>query len=122
MVDNSGILGKPVRSDGQDSREEIRLDAQSRKAREERDKRWLVKSARMYAMCQKAGMSDPLLPVSLSLAAFEEVPLKEATAFVKTNRPNLEDMAWALSNSESQDEFEEKLQERLARMKPRRGQ
>jgi hypothetical protein len=95
------------------------LSAESRQAQEERHKEWLVKSARMYAMCQNAGTQDPLLPVSLALAAFEEVPLKEATAFIRTNRPNLEDMAWALTHSGSPKEFEEKLQERLAAMKRR---
>ncbi|MBA2692275.1 MAG: hypothetical protein H0U65_07260 [Rubrobacter sp.] len=83
-------------------------------------KQRLVKSARMYAMCQKAEMPDPELQVSLALAAFEEMPLPEATAFVRTNRPNLEDMAWALRNSDSAEEFEEKLRERVAAMS--RGQ
>lgn len=84
-------------------------------------KQRLVKSARMYAMCQKAEVSEPELQVSLALAAFEEMPLPEATAFVRTNRPNLEDMAWALKNSNSAEEFEVKLRERVAAMGRRQG-
>jgi hypothetical protein len=91
-------------------------------AREQTHKERLVKSARLYAMCQKAEVSDPDLHVSLALAAFEEMPLPEATAFVRANRPNLEDMAWALRNSGSTEEFEEKLRERIATMGRHRGQ
>lgn len=90
-------------------------------AREQTQKKRLVKSARMYAMCQKAEVSEPELQVSLALAAFEDMPLPEATAFVRANRPNLEDMAWALRNSGSTEEFEEKLRERVAAMGRRRG-
>jgi hypothetical protein len=74
----------------------------------------------MHAMCQKAGISDAELSVSLALAAFEEIPLAEASAFVRTNRPNLEDMSWALRNSSSPEEFEAKLRERIAAMSRRR--
>lgn len=87
--------------------------------RERLHKERLVKTARMYAMCQKAEMPEPDLQVSLALAAFEEMPLPEATAFVRTNRANLEDMAWALKNSDSPEEFEVKLRERVAAMSQR---
>lgn len=90
------------------------------RAQDQSYKQRLVKSARMYAMCQKARISEPELPVSLALAAFEEIPLPEASAFVRTNRPNLEDMAWALRNSDSAEDFEEKLQQRIAGMSRRR--
>jgi hypothetical protein len=96
------------------------LNNESGQAQEQIHKQRLVKSARMYAMCQKAEVSEPDLQVSLALAAFEDMPLPEATAFVRTNRPNLEDMAWALRNSNSAEEFEEKLRERVAAMS-RRG-
>ncbi len=88
---------------------------------ERQQKERLVKSARMYGMCKKAGFADPMLPVSLALAAFEEVPLKEASVFVRTNLVNIEDMAWALANSGSAEEFEEKLRERLASTGQRPG-
>ena len=71
----------------------------------------LVKSARMYAMCQKARVADPLQLVGLALAAFEEMPLKEALAFLRVERANLEDLAWAFMHSNSPDEFEERLRE-----------
>ena len=73
-------------------------------------------------MCQRAGVEEPLLPVSLALAAFEEISLEEATSLVRTNRTNLEDLAWAFSRSESPEEFEEKLHQRLAEAKGQLGQ
>lgn len=88
---------------------------------EQTHKKRLVKSARMYAMCQKAEVSDPNLQVSLALAAFEDMPLPKATAFVRANRTILEDMAWALRNSGSAEEFEEKLRERISETGSRRG-
>ena len=71
----------------------------------------LVKAARMYAMCQKARVADPMQFVALALAAFEEMSLKEALAFLRVERANLEDMAWAFTHSNSPDEFEERLRE-----------
>ena len=82
----------------------------------------LVKSGRMYAMCQKAGIEEPLLPVSLALAAFDEVPLEDAASFVRDNRANLEDLAWAFSQSGSPEEFEEKFRQRQAEMKRQSSQ
>lgn len=97
------------------------MSMQSHGATESREKEWLVKAARMYAMCRKAEMPEPLSPVSLALAAFEDVPLKEAAEFVRRNQANLEDLAWAFTNSDSPEDFESKLQERLSKMKsPRR--
>lgn len=97
-------------------------DEELEKAQERREKERLVKSGRMYAMCQKAGIAEPLLPVSLALAAFDEVPLEEAASFVHSNRPNLEDLAWAFSHSNSPEEFEEKFRQRVAEMKQRSSQ
>ncbi len=92
------------------------------KAQEQRDKERLVRSGRMYAMCQKAGITEPLLPVSLALAAFDEMPLEEAASFVRINRPNLEDLAWAFTHSNSPEEFEEKFRQRVAEMERQPGQ
>ena len=80
-------------------------------ARLQEHKSRLVKAARMYAMCQKARVADPLELVALALAAFEEMPLKEALAFLRVERANLEDLAWAFMHSNSPDEFEERLRE-----------
>ena len=55
----------------------------------------LVKAARMYAMCRKAGVPEPMDVTGLAVAAFEDMPLKQALVFVRTNEQNLEDLAWA---------------------------
>ena len=91
------------------------MAGETTEALRQRNKRRLLKAARMYAMCRKAGISESLLPVSLALAAFEEVPLKEATDFLRANKPDLEDLAWSFANSNSPEEFEEKLRQRLSR-------
>ena len=80
-------------------------------ARLRQHKARLVKAGRMYAMCRKAQMANPLQLVAVALAAFEEMPLKEALAFIRVERENLEDLAWAFTHSESPGEFEEKLKE-----------
>lgn len=95
------------------------MSGEAAKSSEREQKERLVKTARMYGMCQKAGFSDPMLPASLALAAFEEMALEEATKFARANRVNIEDMAWALTHSSSAEEFEQKLRERLASMKRR---
>jgi hypothetical protein len=74
-------------------------------------KRWLVKAARMYAMCQKAGVAEPMDVTGLAVAAFEDMPLKQALVFVRSNEQNIEDLAWAFSNSNSAEEFEQKVRE-----------
>ena len=74
-------------------------------------KRWLVKASRMYAMCQKAGVAEPMDVTGLALAAFEDMPLKQALVFVRTNEQNIEDLAWAFRNSNSAEEFEQKVKE-----------
>jgi len=94
---------------------------QLREARERRDKARLVKSARMFAMCRKAEVEEPLRAVALALAAFEEMPLADATNFVRRNEPNLQDLAWAFERSNTPEEFEERLAERLADVRGRRG-
>ncbi len=74
-------------------------------------KRWLVKAARMYAMCRKAGVADPMDVTGLAVAAFEDMPLKQALVFVRSNEQNIQDLAWAFSNSSSAEEFERKVRE-----------
>lgn len=71
----------------------------------------LVKAARMYAMCQKAEVPEPMDVTGLALAAFEDMPLKQALLFVQTNDQNIKDLAWALRNSNSAGEFEERVKE-----------
>ena len=74
-------------------------------------KRQLIKAARMYAMCQKAGVLEPMDVTGLAIAAFEDMPLKQALVFVRTNAQNIEDLAWALKNSNSAEEFDKRVKE-----------
>ncbi len=74
-------------------------------------KELLIKTARMYAMSQKAEVENPLDVTGLALAAFEDMPLKQALVFVRSNEQNLEDLAWAFRNSNSPEEFEQRLKE-----------
>ena len=71
----------------------------------------LVKTARMYAMCQKAEVAEPLDIVGLAVAAFEDMPLKQALVFIRSNQQNIEDLAWAFKNSNSPEEFEQRVKE-----------
>lgn len=74
-------------------------------------KEQLVKAARMYAMCQKAGVPEPMDVTGLAVAAFEDMPLKQALLFVRSNERNIEDLAWAFGNSRSAEEFEQRVKE-----------
>lgn len=74
-------------------------------------KRQLVKAARMLAMCQKAGVPEPLDVTGIAVAAFEDMQLKQAMLFVRTNETNIKDLAWALGNSSTAEEFEQKVRE-----------
>ena len=47
----------------------------------------------------------------LALAAFEDMPLRDALVFVRYNEQNLEDLAWAFKNSNSAEEFEQRLKQ-----------
>jgi uncharacterized membrane protein len=71
----------------------------------------LVKAARMLSMCQKAEVSEPLDVTGLALAAFEDIPLKQALLFMRTNERNIKDLAWAFRNSNSAEEFEQRVKE-----------
>jgi hypothetical protein len=84
-------------------------------------KEQLVKAARMYAMCRKAGIAEPMEVTGLAVAAFEDMPLKQALVFVRTNEQNIEDLAWALSNSSSAEEFEQRVKELKNLPDPKRG-
>ena len=74
-------------------------------------KELLIKAARMYAMCQKAEVANPLDVSGLAVAAFEDMPLRQALVFVRSNEQNLEDLAWAFKNSNSAEDFEQRLKE-----------
>jgi|SRR5215203_2942238 hypothetical protein len=74
-------------------------------------KELLIKTARMYAMCQKAEVQNAQDVTGLALAAFEDMPLKQALVFVRSNEQNMEDLAWAFRNSGSAEEFEQRLKE-----------
>ena len=71
----------------------------------------LIKASRMYAMCEKAGVDEPMDVTGMAVAAFEDLPLGEALVFVRTNEQNVRDLAWAFANSESAEEFEQRLGE-----------
>ena len=72
-------------------------------------KRQLIKTARMYAMCQKAGVAEPLDVAALAVAAFEDMSMKQAVVFVQSNEQNIKDLAWAFANSSSPEEFEQRM-------------
>lgn len=74
-------------------------------------KRRLVKAARMYAMSQKAEIQAPLDVVGIAVAAFEDMTLNESMTFVRSNEQTLENLAWAFKNSNSTEEFEQKVRE-----------
>ncbi len=74
-------------------------------------KEQLVKAARMYAMCQKAGVAEPLDVTALAVAAFEDLPLRQAVVLVRSNEQGVKDLAWAFSNSSSAQEFEQRVKE-----------
>lgn len=86
-------------------------DTSGNNIRTRESKEQLVKAARMYAMCEKAGVSEPMDVTGLAVAAFEDMPLKQALVFVRTNEQNVKDLAWAFSNARSAEEFEQRLKE-----------
>jgi hypothetical protein len=86
-------------------------DTSGNKTRAREFKEQLVKAARMYAMCQKAGIAEPLDVTGLAVAAFEDMPLKQALVFLRSNQQNIEDLAWAFKNSNSAEEFERRVKE-----------
>src|SRR5919107_1621830 len=85
--------------------------AKSQKASADEIKRQLVKTARMYAMCEKAEVPQPLDVAALAVAAFEDMNMKQAVVFVQSNEQNIKDLAWAFKNSNSPEEFEQRMKE-----------
>jgi hypothetical protein len=71
----------------------------------------LIKTARMYTMCRKAGVAEPMDVAGLALAAFEDMQLPRAMVFVRSNERNIRDLAWAFENSSSAQEFEQRVKE-----------
>lgn len=71
-------------------------------------KEQLVKAARMYAMRQKAGVAEPIDVTGLAVVEFEDMPLRQAMFYVRSNERNVRDFAWAFSNSKSSEEFEQR--------------
>ncbi len=86
-------------------------DTNGDKTRVREFKEQLVKAARMYAMSQKAGVPEPMDVTGLAVAAFEDMQLREAMLFVRTNEQNIKDLAWAFGNSNSAQEFEQRIKE-----------
>ncbi len=86
-------------------------DTSGNKTRVREFKEQLVKAARMYAMCQKAGVAEPLDVTGMAVAAFEDMTLKQALVFLRSNQQNIEDLAWAFKNSNSVEEFEQRVKE-----------
>ena len=86
-------------------------NAKSEKARLDEFKRQLVKTACMYAMCEKAEVPQPLDVAALAVAAFEDMNMKQAVVFVQSNEQNIKDLAWAFKNSNSPEEFEQRMKE-----------
>jgi hypothetical protein len=86
-------------------------DTNGNKTRIHEFKEQLIKAARMYAMCQKAGVAEPLDVTALAVAAFEDMPLKQAIMLVRSNEQNVKDLAWAFKNSRSAQEFEQRVKE-----------
>ena len=86
-------------------------NAKSEKVRLDELKKRLIKTARMYTMCEKAEVPEPLDVAALAVAAFEDLPMKEAVLFVQSNEQNIKDLAWAFKNSNSPEEFEQRLKE-----------
>jgi hypothetical protein len=71
----------------------------------------LLKAARMYAMCRKAEVAEPMDVTALAVAAFEDMPLKQAIVLLRSNEQNVKDLAWAFENSKSAEEFEQRLKD-----------
>ena len=103
-------MGTPAQ-DRQEERSKMAGDTNGNKTRVRELKEQLVKAARMYAMCQKAGVAEPLDVTALAVAAFEDMPLKQAIVLVRTNEQNVKDLAWAFKNSRSVQEFEQRVKE-----------
>ena len=97
--------------DRQEERSKMAGDTNGNKTRIHQFKEQLVKAARMYTMCRKSGVAEPLDVTALAVAAFEDMPLKQALVLVRSNEQNIKDLAWAFENSGSAAEFEQRVKE-----------
>jgi hypothetical protein len=86
-------------------------DPRNRGATLDEYKAQLLKAARMYAMCRKAEVAEPMDVTALAVAAFEDMPLKQAIVLVRSNEQNVKDLAWAFENSNTTEEFEQRLKD-----------
>jgi hypothetical protein len=86
-------------------------DPRNQEATLDEYKAQLLKAARMYAMCQKAEVAEPMDVTALAVAAFEDMPLKQAIVLLRTNEQNIKDLAWAFETSNTAEEFEQRLKE-----------
>ncbi len=86
-------------------------DPRNQEATLDEYKAQLLKAARMYAMCQKAKVAEPMDVTALAVAAFEDMPLKQAIVLVRSNEQNVKDLAWAFENSSTAEEFEQRLKQ-----------
>jgi hypothetical protein len=110
---NIGSWARRQRATGLEVPREDKMagDVNGNKTRVRKFKEQLVKAARMYAMCQKAGVAEPLDVTSLAVAAFEDMPLKQALVLVRSNEQNIKALSWAFENSGSAEEFEQRVKE-----------
>jgi hypothetical protein len=58
--------------------------------------------------------------VGIAVAAFEDMPLKQALVLMRSNEQNVKDLAWAFENSSSAKEFEQRVKEIKDRPSSRR--
>jgi hypothetical protein len=86
-------------------------DPENQGATPDEYKAQLLKAARMYAMSRKAEVAEPMDVTALAVAAFEDMPLKQAIVFVRSNEQNVKDLAWAFENSSTAEEFEQRLKQ-----------
>ena len=110
---NIGSWARRQRATGLEVPREDKMagDANGNKTRVRKFKEQLVKAARMYAMCKKAKVGEPMDVVGMAMAAFEDMPLKQALVLVRSNEQNIKDLSWAFENSGSAEEFEQRVKE-----------
>ena len=71
----------------------------------------LIKASRMYAMCEKAEVESPLDVVGMAVAAFDDMTLEDSMVFIRSNERTMGNLAWAFKNSNSTEEFEQRVKE-----------
>ncbi len=68
-----------------------------------------LKAGRMYHLCRESGVEEPWNIVVLAICSFEQLHTKDAWEFVLTNRQDIEDIAGVYKQSNSPQEFRERL-------------